>query len=168
MSTVPFLLSACSQPTPGLVYNSVNQCILDKRMSSSDCEFEFKRAYREHMRVAPRYQTNADCAADFGEAQCEQDPSNRAYYVPRMTGALLPDPRRQEDERREGKSVYRISQPVYEAKDDHGGFRLANNDVVARSNGAVTVDERDFRALPNGGFTRRGGFGRVASFRAGG
>jgi hypothetical protein len=85
-----------------------------------------------------------------------------------MTGALLPDPRRQEEERRSGSSVYRVSQPVYEAKDDHGGFRLANNDVVARSSGAVTVDERNFRALPNGGFTRRGGFGRVASFRAGG
>jgi len=165
MSASTIALTACDEPrVDAAVYDSVQQCIDDSKFSQispEQCEAQFAAASKQHAKVAPKYTSQADCEADFGNGQCETAPyqtrSGGSVFMPLMMGYMMG--------RMMGNGV--AAQPLYRSSDDRANYRTADNRKVGPAKGFTTVARSATRAPSVKTSTvSRGGFGSRA--RAGG
>lgn len=166
MSASAVALTACEESrVDAAVYNSLQQCIDDTKMSNlspDQCKQEFAAANEQHAKVAPKYTSKTDCEADFGAGQCEDAPyrtrSGGSVFMPLMAGYMM-------GRMMGGSSV--ASQPLYRSGDDRKNFRTADNRKVGSATGFTTVARSTTKAPKAKTSTMsRGGFGARA--RAGG
>ena len=87
VSTAPLVVSGCADSSgEAMVYQDVANCAKDGVVSESVCQYQYNNAWTEHLRVAPRYDTESLCEQDF-TAGCQQVSSGE--YIPTMQGFML-------------------------------------------------------------------------------
>jgi uncharacterized protein YgiB involved in biofilm formation len=95
MGTVPLLLAACDQarepPRSALLYQSLQQCISEAKVSVDVCRTTYEQALEAQERLAPRYGSFAECAQQFGDDQCRQvvQSSGDHWFMPALAGFLI-------------------------------------------------------------------------------
>lgn len=167
MGTVPLLLAAgCDQEPHMLAYTSVQQCIDDGQVSPDVCERGYEQAVQAQ-RTAPRFDTLADCEAQFGWGQCHAARSGSAsWFIPAAAGFLLGHVLgshsyyyRHYSYGSYGAYAGWGGQPLYRARGDRGEWRTLNGNRygwgVRGPSAANSVAET----------LSRGGFGRTAAAR---
>ena len=87
VGTAPLVVSGCAESSgEALVYQDVASCAKDGVVSESVCLYQYNKAWTEHLRAAPRYDTESLCELDF-TAGCQQVSSGE--YIPTMQGFML-------------------------------------------------------------------------------
>ncbi len=162
MSATALTLAACDNPEEVAVFENAQQCATQDGFDIKACEANMKQAQEEHVRVAPKYTSVADCEADFGEGQCEDAPQKTAsggsVFMPLMMGYMMA-----------GRSAGIATQPLYRSKDDPKNFRTGDNQKVSGKTGISKVSGQVARAPSTKTSTiRRGGFGSAARASTGG
>ena len=91
-STLPLALTACSQPDDSVSFlvkknfSTHSECTAAK-VPDSICSAASDQAMNEHYRVAPTYNDQASCNADFGEGHCQIN--YRRQHMPKVGGFEL-------------------------------------------------------------------------------
>jgi len=175
IGAVPLALAACDQPSleqreSKLLYQSLQQCVSEGKVSVDVCEKAYADAVQAHFRTAPRFATMAECEAQFGYEQCHPvTTSNGSWFMPALAGfmigrALAPH-YDYYDRRGYGWGGYGSGngdlrgEPIYRSRGDRGEWRTAEGDRFgggARGPGASSVGET----------LSRGGFGQSSAARA--
>ena len=164
MSAGVLTLTACDSTEDVAIFETLEQCVNQDGFSREACESNMQSAKQEHVRVAPKYTSAADCEADFGPDQCETAPqkttSGGSVFMPLMMGYmignLLAGPSRV------------ATQPLYRSKDNPGNFRTADNRKVSGKTGLSKAPASATK--PPAAKTRtvrRNGFGATAARSAG-
>ncbi|MEE3001011.1 MAG: DUF1190 domain-containing protein [Pseudomonadota bacterium] len=150
-------LTACDEPkVDASVFKSLEQCKKDPMMRASQCETSFKEARNQHAAVAPKYTSQADCQADFGEGKCERAPyrtsTGGSVFMPMMMGYMMGSML--------GGRTSMMSQPLYRSAKNPGTFRTADNRSVGSKTGKTSV-ARSATSRPSfkSSTISRGGFG---------
>ncbi len=152
-------LAACDNPENVAIFESVEQCQNEAGFDRETCEANFKQAEAEHVRVAPKYTSAADCEADFGAAQCEIAPQTTqnggSVFMPLMMGYMMGSMM--------SNSSRVATQPLYRSRDDRSNFRTGDNQKVAGKTGITKVPSQVAKAPTTKTSTiRRNGFGASA------
>lgn len=165
-----WILAGCGeQPVDALVFNDAQECIA-YHYSSAECQEEFERAAALHAEIAPRYWTQQECEADFGQGQCETAPDphqGSGVFMPLMmgymVGRLLTQGRlaASQTSQAAGRSAV-PTQPLYQSRDDRMTFRTATNHPVSTRTGQVSVQPSAVQPQ-RAQMVRRGGFGQQAA-----
>lgn len=161
-----FFLASCTseEPVTSAVYKDAEECAAFYNPPAA-CKEEFAKAEALHQQVAPKYQTQAECEADFGTGNCPQQPQHQAssggFFMPMMMGFLAG----QMLNKNSSAKQYVPSQPLYKSRDDQSTFRTASNQPVARQTGPVNVMPSRMQVAP-GKVVSRGGFGAQAQRRS--
>jgi uncharacterized protein YgiB involved in biofilm formation len=159
MSATAIALTACDNPEEVAIFENVEQCVKQDGFGMEACEANLKKAQAEHVRVAPKYTSVADCEADFGAEKCETAPqqtqSGGSVFMPLMMGYMMGN-------MLGGRSNV-ATQPLYRSKDDAKNFRTGDNQKVAGKTGISKVPSQVAKAPSTKTSTmRRGGFGSTA------
>ncbi len=156
-------------------FATVDGCITSGEFTEAYCRAQFATAQTEHARVAPRYQTLADCEAEHGPQACQQPPQvskseavqpggnsdNQApqhastgggLWMPLMVGWMMG--------RAMGGPV--ATQPLYTGAKP-GTARTAAGASVDAKTGPVSVAKSKAARPPAGRLMARGGFGRTGT-----
>lgn len=164
MGATALTMTACDNPEEVAIFENVEQCIKQDGFGMEACQDNMKKAEAEHIRVAPKYTSAADCEADFGAEKCEVAPQKTqgggSVFMPLMMGYMMGN-------MLSGGSRV-ASQPLYRSKDDPKNFRTGDNQKVAGKTGISKVPGSVTKAPTTKTSTvRRGGFGTTAR-RSGG
>jgi len=159
MSATALTLVACDNSEQVAIFENVQQCERQDGFDAKSCEDNMKLAQEEHVKVAPKYTSAADCEADFGAAQCEAAPqqtsSGGSIFMPLMMGYMMGN-------MLSGRSNV-ATQPLYRSRDDAKNFRTGDNQKVSGKTGISSVPSQVARAPSTKTSTiRRGGFGSSA------
>lgn len=166
MGTSALTLTACEEPkTDAAIFETVEQCVAEQGLTAEQCYGEFDAARAQHAEVAPKYNSRADCEADFGREGCEVSPyrssSGGSIFMPLMAGFMM-------GQMMGGRGY---TQPLYRSRDDRNAFRTAENRSVGDKVGRTQVSERAAGRPAKKLYTQqRGGFGaraRATGFGAG-
>ena len=165
MGATALTLAACEDPQDVAVFETAEQCAKQEGFNVDICEQNFQTASKEHIRVAPKYTSAADCEVDFGTEQCEIAPqrtsSGGSVFMPMMMGYMMGN-------MLSGRTSRAASQPLYRSRDDSKNFRTGDNQKVSGKTGLTKVPTQVARASSTKTSTiRRGGFGATAAKRAG-
>lgn len=158
------VLAGCSESsTEAAVFDNPEQCA--QQFDREQCEADFKKAQEMHANVAPKYQTLAQCEADFGVGKCEApqptpqtQASSSSFFMPLMMGYLAGQMFNG------GGKRMTPAQPLYRSKDDPTTYRTGANQPIARQTGVVSVPNSKLQTYSNHNL-RRGGFGAQAQRR---
>ena len=158
-------LTACDNVEDVAIFENLEQCVAEDGFGLEACEANLKKAEAEHIRVAPKYTSIADCEADFGAEKCETAPqqtqSGGSVFMPLMMGYMMGN-------LLSGGSRA-STQPLYRSKSDPGNFRTGDNHNVGSKTGPSKVPAQTAKAPSTKTSTiRRGGFGSTARRTAGG
>jgi uncharacterized protein YgiB involved in biofilm formation len=153
-------LSACEEAkVDASVFETLQQCRDDPSSSKLECEKSFKEARSQHVSVAPKYSSKADCQADFGAGKCEQAPyrtsGGGSVFMPLMMGYMMGS--------MIGGRRSMVAQPLYRSAKNSKSFRTADNRNVGSTTGRTEV-ARSATSRPSfkSSTIRRGGFGTSA------
>jgi uncharacterized protein YgiB involved in biofilm formation len=166
MGASALTLTACDEPAQDVaIFENVAQCEKEVGFDRDACEANFKQAQEEHIRVAPKYTSVADCEADFGAQQCELAPqqtqSGGSVFMPLMMGYMMGSML--------GNTSRFGSQPLYRSKDDPTNFRTGDNQKVGGQTGVTKVPAQVAKAPSTKTSTvSRNGFGASARSMSGG
>ncbi len=174
MGTVPFLATGCAQPAPppsqsALLYQNLQQCVREGKISPEVCAQAYADAIQNQYREAPRFDSLAQCEAQFGYDQCHPvtTASGGHWFMPALAGflvgrALSPHYHYYgwggydwHGYARPGGFGGFNGQPIYRARGDRGEWQTAQGERFGsglRGPGAPSVGE----TLSRGGFGRSG------------
>lgn len=91
-STLPLAIAGCSQPEETVAYSlksnfkNVQACV-DAKFPVDVCSDAYMQAMADHRRIAPTYDDQASCDADFVEGYCQQN--SQGQYMPQLGGFEL-------------------------------------------------------------------------------
>lgn len=89
-TAVPMTLAACSHPDDAITvrnnYKSVQACV-DAKVAVDVCSDAYMQALADHRKIAPTYDDQAACDADFVPGYC--DVTSDGKYMPKMGGFEL-------------------------------------------------------------------------------
>ena len=171
------LLAGCGEQEQEVhVFHDVDECAAFYHPPAA-CQAEFEQAQDMHTQMAPRYQNQLECEADFGAGQCETAPERHqsgSFFMPMMMGYMagqmlnrgnLAGGQAQPTQQAAGGSRPAVpTQPLYKSRDDRSTFRTASNQAVASQPGVARV--RPSAVQPQRAqLVRRGGFGQQAAAR---
>jgi uncharacterized protein YgiB involved in biofilm formation len=152
------VLGACEEAkVEGAIFDNLQQCIDDRSIPTNQCEQSFKEARNQHASVAPKYTSEQDCQADFGNGKCEQAPyrssTGGSIFMPMMAGYMM-------GSMLGGRRSSIFSQPLYRSASDPKTYRTANNRSAGVSTGRTLIT-RSAASRPSvkSSTIRRGGFG---------
>lgn len=166
---LPAALTGCeAEPPTGQVLNFREDCDYQKEVDPAQCRAAYDTALREHERVAPRFENNADCAADFGACTPVADQNGTRSWIPPMSGFLLGYAVSNALNSANAGGGYRTiggSSPLY--RNYHSGrYIKPNGDVASRGTGQVTGRAGN-AAVPARAVTiSRSGFGSSSAARS--
>ncbi|MFZ8897445.1 MAG: DUF1190 domain-containing protein [Alphaproteobacteria bacterium] len=168
-----FALTGCEEKLDAFQFATVDGCITSGEFTEAYCKAQFATAQQEHARVAPRYQTLADCEAEHGPQACQRPASmgnkdtvqpgtnsdnqttqhastGGGLWMPLMVGWMMG--------RAMGGPV--ATQPLYTGSKP-GTARTAAGAAVDAKTGPVSVAKSKAARPPAGRLMARGGFGRT-------
>lgn len=71
-----FMLSACEESDETVsLYTNAQDCSQANPSQAEQCTLAYNNALQEAAKTAPKYATQADCIAEFGESMCTQAPA---------------------------------------------------------------------------------------------
>ena len=71
-----FMLSACEESDETVsLYTNAQDCSQANPSQAEQCTIAYNNALQEAAKTAPKYATQADCIAEFGESMCTQAPA---------------------------------------------------------------------------------------------
>ncbi len=71
-----FMLSACEESDETVsLYTNAQDCSQANPSQAEQCTVAYNNALQEAAKTAPKYETQADCIAEFGESMCTQAPA---------------------------------------------------------------------------------------------
>ena len=71
-----FMLSACEESDETVsLYTNAQDCSQANPSQAEQCTLAYNNALNEAAKTAPKYATQEDCVAEFGEAMCTQAPA---------------------------------------------------------------------------------------------
>jgi uncharacterized protein YgiB involved in biofilm formation len=150
------LLAGCEKQKEAGIYKDVSSCVADG-YSQSECQKAMDTAAAQHVALAPKYDSKANCEGDFGSNQCQQTVSQgHVSFFPYYWWYMM------------GRSSV-VSQPVY--RDSSGYFRSSRGSELSSSPGRTFLYESVATAHPSisTSTVERGGFGSFGeSFHSGG
>jgi uncharacterized protein YgiB involved in biofilm formation len=157
------LLASCSTNQEEVyVVETPEDCTYRTSMSYEQCEVAYKKALAEAERTGPRYDSAADCAAEFGNEQCHQS-SSGSFFMPFMAGWMV-------SSMMNNSSRQSMFNPVYKRQADRGNsFTTATGRPVnSTALGKFTAPSDAVRKpAPTANKTlRRGGFGAMAASKS--
>jgi uncharacterized protein YgiB involved in biofilm formation len=170
MGTVPLLLSACEPPSaphpqaaaaPTVAYQGLTQCISDGKVSADICEKAYADAVQAQYRDGPRFDSLADCQAQYGYDQCHHvQTSSGGWFMPALAGFMIGRALSHNDGYHYGYGyVGGFGQPLYRDRGDRAQWRTASGEHFGGST------RGPFQ--PSVGQTlSRGGFGMSSAARA--
>lgn len=145
------------------IFNNADECAA--YYNKTICENEQKTARVVHEQVAPKYNSEADCKADFD--RCEQSSSGGSGFMPMMAGYMMGISPSSSGVANSFDRSFQ-STPLYKSKDDRETYRSATNVPVATGGAGFINTTRSSvvsHAAPAGRVTR-GGFGSQAAARS--
>ncbi len=154
MGVAPLALTACESDIDATVFQSAQECASSGQLTQTQCQAAFAEATTEHERVAPRYQSYADCVADFGPERCGPARDGSSAFIPFMGGMLL------------GNMLSggrNVPQPLYLPRG--GEYQTAGGTSVGTRTGAVRVPESAAKPQARAITMSRSGFGSRAAAR---
>jgi uncharacterized protein YgiB involved in biofilm formation len=159
-ATVPVVLAACESEPTGAVVQSVEQCSQTAGISVEQCQQAYDRAVAGHAVAAPRFESQADCNAEFQDCTPVQE-QGRTVYTPPMSGFLvgylvgsaLSGPRQ-----------VGAAGPLY--RNQRGEYLNTRADRVARAPGPVTGRKGAVPPPTRAITVSRQGFGSTAAARS--
>ena len=173
IGTVPLLSAGCGQQQPpplnDLLYQNLQQCVREGKVSPEVCAQAYADAIRDQSREAPRFESLAQCEAQFGYDQCHSvtTASGGHWFMPALAGFLVGralGPHYHyygwggydwHGYARPGGFGGFSGQPIYRARGDRGEWQTAQGERFGsgmRGPGAPSVGE----TLSRGGFGRSG------------
>lgn len=168
MGTVPLLLSACDQPSPpqpqpqpqtAMAYQGLTQCISDGKVSADVCEKAYADAVQAQYRDGPRFDSMADCQAQYGYDQCHHvQTSSGGWFMPALAGFMIGRALTHHDYNYGYGYGYAggFGQPLYRARGDRAEWRTASGERFGAAARGPSVAET----------LSRGGFGMSSAARA--
>ncbi|PSW22250.1 hypothetical protein C9I98_03020 [Photobacterium sanctipauli] len=82
-------LSGCSDnDQDAVIYQSLDDCLDDNPSYSEECRSAYQFALQESSRTAPKYNSEYDCEAEFGDNACIQ-PRGQNWFMPAMAGFMF-------------------------------------------------------------------------------
>ncbi len=167
-------LFGCSSRDPALAYESVAQCLAENPDLDIECRAAFQKARDEAAKAGPKYQSKADCEAEFGAENCvaaqpasqpqqPQQQQSQSWFMPAMAGFML------------GRALdgggYR-SAPLYSSTNRNSPFYgqwtgVDGKTYGSRGNRSLQVGKDAFKPKP--AVTRtisRGGFGSTVAAKS--
>ncbi|QHF00765.1 DUF1190 domain-containing protein (plasmid) [Pseudomonas cannabina pv. alisalensis] len=91
-STLPLALAACSQPDDTVAFSmknsfkTVQECV-DSKVPVDVCSDAYMQAMADHRKIAPSYDDQASCDADFVEGYCQATSDGK--FTPKLGGFEL-------------------------------------------------------------------------------
>ncbi|MGY0557618.1 MULTISPECIES: DUF1190 domain-containing protein [unclassified Lysobacter] len=159
-ASIPVALTACDSEPTGTVVQSVEQCSASSTLSVEQCEQAYRSALAGHATAAPRFQSQADCNAEFQACTPVQE-QGRTMYMPPMSGFLIGY---LVGNALSGPGQYGSAGPLY--RNRSGEYLNTRADRVARGAGPVT-GRRGVVPAPTRAITvSRHGFGSSAAARS--
>jgi uncharacterized protein YgiB involved in biofilm formation len=162
MGSAALALAACDEKVPAGVFENAERCSVSGQYSREQCNAAFADAQREHMRTAPRFESQAECETQFGPNQCQRAPESQtaaanngghSIFMPLMMGYMLGNMM--------GGPGY-MSQPLYRPAGSQTYYSAAGTGV-ATGPGKVNVSQAAFKPQASAvGSVSRGGFGSSA------
>lgn len=71
------LVAGCEQHDQTVtMYQNADDCSQAHPSMAEQCQTSYKQAQQEAIKTAPKYATQADCVAEFGEGQCTATPTS--------------------------------------------------------------------------------------------
>ena len=154
------VLAGCEEAVETHTYPTVDACVAAKVYSPEECERNYQEALTQNAAVAPKYQSLADCEAEFGAGQCtagqqQAGSSSMGFFMPFMMGYLM------SNALNSGPASV-AAQPLYRGR--NGGYFTAGGTRVADNLGTrttvrpstVTAPRPTTTTLSRGGFGGRG------------
>ncbi len=167
IATAPIALAGCESEPTGQVLSSVEDCKIQQEVSVEQCTAGYRTALAEHQRLAPRFENQADCSAQFDGCtplEGSTGQNQQQSYAPPMSGFLLGYVLA--STMRGGGYGVGGASPLYRDYRS-GGYLKPGGDLVSKSPGQVT-GRRGNTTLPARAMTvSRAGFGSSASARGG-
>ncbi len=164
------MLAGCGErPVDALVFNNPDECSALYGYTPAECQAEFEQAMALHTEVAPRYLSQEDCEADFGQGSCETVPSTHqgsGFFMPMMMGYMVGRMLSASSQATPAAPRSAVpTQPLYKSRDDRFTFRTATNHPVSSYTGRVSVTPSAVQP-ERAQMVRRGGFGQQAAARS--
>ncbi|GAB6261137.1 DUF1190 family protein [Photobacterium sp. CCB-ST2H9] len=160
------LLAGCSDPKEeAKLYHTVYDCKSDNPGFEAQCEAAYETALKDAARTAPKFMTQRDCIAEFGQNSCVGAPENN-WFMPAMAGfmfARLLDNNRGYYSQPMFSSTYPGSRYYsrWTTADgyDYGSYRYKNSKVI--------LSKEQMKPKPTVSRTiSRGGFGSSAAAKS--
>ena len=159
-------LSGCGNQEEVKVVNSVEDCATKTELNLVECEAAYQKAVAEAERTGPKYNSRAQCEAEFGRGQCGPSRSG-GVFMPMMTGFMIGQ-MLSGNNNYGGASfnpVYRYNRPYSSL---HNRIMTADGTVIGKpGQSSYRVNKSTMKSKPS--VTRtvsRGGFGAVASAKS--
>lgn len=148
-------MSGCS-PSPQAdeptTYRNVTECVQDGK-SQATCEKSFADAKAEAEKTAPKFASQAECAAQFGN--CQQSASG-GWFMPALMGYMVGNMMSNN-----GGTRY-VSQPVYIDRSGRDVTSSYSNGTYRTTPSAPTYTQRASARAAAASTGSRGGFGSTA------
>lgn len=166
---VPVATAGCDSAPTATVMRSLADCADSREVTRAECELAYRNALSEHARVAPRFDRQADCDAQFGACTQATGDYGATFWVPPMAGFLVGYAATRRDDDAAGGSGgylyrYRGSTPLY--RDRRGDYYNPRGDRVARAPGPVRAKADAIHTPARAITVSRSGFGSSASARS--
>lgn len=95
-----FVLAGCEKSDENVtLYQNSDDCSRANPSMSEQCTTAFNNAQAEAAKTAPKFESKADCVAEFGEDQCTQAPAQAgmaaqpqqsgSFWMPLMAGYMM-------------------------------------------------------------------------------
>ncbi|WP_413113593.1 DUF1190 domain-containing protein [Thaumasiovibrio sp. DFM-14] len=158
------VLTGCGdKEVDGTIYQSVADCVDDNPAQSESCQSAYELALVDAERTAPKYNSLADCQAEFGSNSCMHNPQNN-WFMPAMTGFMFA--RMLNGSQYYSQPMYYSTYPgsiYYDRWTTADGYRY---DRVSQRT-KVKIPSEDMKTKPTVSRTiKRGGFGSTAKAKS--
>jgi uncharacterized protein YgiB involved in biofilm formation len=165
LGAAPMLLVGCEEEQrPALVYESMQACISAAQLPEQTCRVDYAAAEAAHVATAPRYLSSADCQADFGSGQCQQNVQSGGYFMPFMTGYMIASMMQGGAGNWQNTPGGHSAQPLYRTSGSNT-WRTADNTQIGSRSGAISVPKSSAQPPTRAVTMSRSGFGSSASAR---
>ncbi len=84
-------MAGCSSSRQGEIFKDVASCTQKNPTQTVECERSYNQAVTKAASSAPKYATQADCSAEFGDRNCVpyRGPTGQSWFMPALGGFLF-------------------------------------------------------------------------------